>query len=223
MKFLKTYFFFFFVFSNYLISAQALGDFRSFQDGNWTDSASWEYFDGASWISPPTNINYPGDGLVTTNDVYIINNHTINLKANITNNINSLTIGDQNGGATSISTLLIGTANGNNTYQLNTNQISILYDGLMKWNKNHTLILPTGTSIDIEKTSPYSTVLGNDYGLYDDGTCNSQMQIQIGSTLYANCNGNGGSPSSFEDVNNNGGTLKKKVITNRRITFRVKK
>ena len=79
----------------------------------------------------------------------------------------------------------------------------------MKWNKNHTLVLNAGTSISIEKISPYNptTQLSRDYGLYDDGTCNTQMQIQIGSALYANCNGNGGSPSSFDDVNDAGGNL----------------
>ena len=209
MRFLKIYFFFFFVLLYTTITAQTLGDFRSFQDGNWNDPASWEYFDGSSWVSPPTNTNYPGDGIVTANDVSIISNHTINLNTNITNPINSLTIGDQNGGINNISTLLIGTSNGNNTYQLNTNQISTLYDGLMEWGNNHTLVLPSGTLINIEQNSPYNptTVLGTDYGLYDDGTCNTQMQIQIGSTLYANCNGNGGSPSSFQDVNNGGGNL----------------
>lgn len=209
MKFLKTYLLFFFVFTVIGSYSQTLGDFRSYQDGNWNNPASWEYFDGSSWISPPTNTNYPGDGIVTAYDVSIISNHTINLNTNITNPINSLTIGDQNGGINSISTLLIGTSNGNNTYQLNTNQISTLYDGLMEWGNNHTLVLPSGTLINIEQNSPYNptTELGTDYGLYDDGTCNTQMQIQIGSTLYANCNGNGGSPSSFEDINTSGGNL----------------
>jgi len=207
MKFLKAVLFFFFVGVISNLSAQTTGDFRSTGNGaddNWTTLANWEYYNGTSWVAAPY---YPGNG--ATNDVYIIDNHTIRLNTNINNLINSITIGDQNGTATSISTLLVG-VNGNNTYSLNTNQISILYDGLMKWDGNNTLILPTGTSIGIEKTSPYNptTVLGTNYGLYEDGNCSTPMEIVIGGVLYSNCNGKGGSkPPSFEDINDGGGNL----------------
>lgn len=210
MKWLPTILFFFFVGVVSNSFSQSLGDFRSFQDGNWSDSDSWEYFDGASWISPPTNTYYPGDGNLTTNNVYIVDNHTILLNTDVNNLINSIIIGDQNGTETSISTLLVG-VNGNNTYSLNTNQISILYDGLMKWNGNNTLVLPTGTSISIEQISPYNptTQLGTHYGLYEAGDCSTPMEIIIGGTLYSNCNGEGKPPKppSFEDVNNGGGNL----------------
>ena len=40
------------------IKAQNIGDFRSFQSGNWNDPGSWELFGGTVWI-PATS--YPDD------------------------------------------------------------------------------------------------------------------------------------------------------------------
>ncbi|KKR71183.1 MAG: Hemagluttinin repeat-containing protein, partial [Candidatus Woesebacteria bacterium GW2011_GWA2_40_7b] len=35
--------------------AQATGDFRSFQNGNWNDVNSWERFNGSIWENPAPN------------------------------------------------------------------------------------------------------------------------------------------------------------------------
>lgn len=204
MNWLKTSLFLFFVFVFTNTFSQSLNDFRSTglgADDNWTTLLNWERFDGTSWIAATY---YPGNG--TTNDVSIISNHTINLNTDV--NIfllNSLTIGDQSGTATSISTLLIM-----NDYDLDTNQISILYDGLLKWDGNHTLSLLAGTSLSLESISPYNptTELSSDYGIFTDNGCNVNKAINIGGVLYSNCNGGGpSSPPSFDDINIGGGTL----------------
>ncbi|CAM1346593.1 hypothetical protein [Tenacibaculum crassostreae] len=205
MRFLKTYFFFFFVFSLTSIFSQSLGDFRSVNDGLWTNPASWEYFNGSTWVSPPANTNYPGDGVVTANDVVIANGTNISLGSNIAGAINSVTIGDETGTAV-IETLTI-----TNTSFLNTTNFTIAYDGLLFFSANKTFSLPAGTNFIVESPNPDGLVLGTDHGLYTQyASCSASKTIKIGSSEYATCNGGGGGSSgneTFDQVNNSGGNL----------------
>jgi len=45
--------------------AQATGDFRSFQNGNWNDVNSWERFNGSTWVNPAPNTPNATEGIVT--------------------------------------------------------------------------------------------------------------------------------------------------------------
>jgi hypothetical protein len=65
------------VFSSALF-AQAAGDFQSHQTGNWNDAASWERFDGTSWITPAPSLPDSGVGRIT-----ILAGHTITVSADL--------------------------------------------------------------------------------------------------------------------------------------------
>lgn len=74
-KHLTTVFFLLFTF---IIQAQSTGDFRSFQTGNWNQTATWERYDGSVWVaaaSTPTSAN----GVIS-----ILNGHTVTVTANVT-------------------------------------------------------------------------------------------------------------------------------------------
>ena len=45
--------------------AQATGDFRSFQNGNWNDVNSWERYNGSTWVNPAPNTPLATEGVVT--------------------------------------------------------------------------------------------------------------------------------------------------------------
>ena len=201
MKFLKTYFFFFFVGVISNLSAQTTGDFRSVNSGNWSDVNNWEYYNGTSWATPAPY--YPGNG--ATNDVVIANGTNISLGTNIAGVINSITIGDETGTAV-VETLTI-----TNTSFLNTTNFTIAYDGLLFFNVNKTFSLPAGTNFIVESPNPDGLVLGTDHGLYTQyASCNASKTIKIGSSEYATCNGGGGGSSgneTFDQVNNSGGNL----------------
>ena len=41
------------------------GDYRSKANGNWTTLATWERFNGGTWVQPNAGQGYPGPSLVT--------------------------------------------------------------------------------------------------------------------------------------------------------------
>ncbi len=59
--------------------SQSAGDFRSFQTGNWSDTASWERYNGATWVNPAPNVPTAVDGAIT-----ILEGHTITVDADTT-------------------------------------------------------------------------------------------------------------------------------------------
>lgn len=65
------------VFSSMLF-AQAAGDFQSHQTGNWIDAASWERFDGTSWITPAPSFPDSGVGRIA-----ILAGHTITVSEDL--------------------------------------------------------------------------------------------------------------------------------------------
>ncbi|MBA6155309.1 hypothetical protein H3Z83_02040 [Tenacibaculum sp. S7007] len=209
MKFLKTYIFFFLVFSYTLISAQTTGDFRSRQNGNWNDPNSWEYYNGTIWVNPATT--YPGQIATTANDVVIRNSHSISLGVDLSTSgtINSVTIGDRNGsGLASIETLTI-----TNTAGLNTTSFTIAYDGFVTWQAsvNKSLKFPANTNIVVEPVHPDEGVGGvalhDTHGLHANTTpCSNSRALEIGTSKYSSCQG-AGSLLTFDQVNNAGGNL----------------
>ena len=70
--------------------AQVDGDYRSRATGNWNNNATWQVRSGGAWVNCGAG-DYPGasSGAGT---VYIEDNHTISISADITNNIASLRI-----------------------------------------------------------------------------------------------------------------------------------
>ena len=59
----------------------AVGDYQSHQTGDWTDLASWERWDGTTWVTPAPA--YPVYNNSTTTK--ILNGHTLTISATLTN------------------------------------------------------------------------------------------------------------------------------------------
>jgi xylan 1,4-beta-xylosidase len=55
---------------------QPVGEFHSFQTGNWNDAATWAQYDSAAWVNPAPNVPTIADGAVT-----IVDGHTITVTA----------------------------------------------------------------------------------------------------------------------------------------------
>jgi len=47
---------------------QPVGEFHSFQTGNWNDVATWAQYDGATWVHPAPNVPTISDGPITILD-----------------------------------------------------------------------------------------------------------------------------------------------------------
>ncbi len=190
MKWLPTILFFFFVLISNISISQNIHDYRSINSGDWNDVNNWEYYNGTSWVSPAPY--YPGNG--ATNDVTIIGANTINLNVSPPQNINSITVGD--GDRTNKAILHVATDS-----TLKTTSFTIAYDGQVTW-ENAILTFPDpNTDIYIESGEP-------GYGLDVKTPCSSKKSIYLGSVRYAICNDNSNSGEySFEDLNNNGGSL----------------
>lgn len=84
------------------IAGQATGDYRSFSSGNWATVASWERWNGSSWVNPA-----PAAPNNTVGAIEIQSIHTITVGANVT--VDQLTI---NGNLTINSGVTFSTANG---------------------------------------------------------------------------------------------------------------
>ena len=59
------------------ISAQSIGDYRSVQSGNWSNTLTWEYWNGSQWASPVNPPSY------TDNVVTVQNGHTVTIDGSI--------------------------------------------------------------------------------------------------------------------------------------------
>ena len=167
-----------------LLSAQVTGDFRSVGSGNWTNPLIWQTYNGSSWVAAT---NYPG-ALPGTNDVYIQGGYTVNLGSAVPNAINSLLVGDGTGGTDTFQI--------SNNATLNTPLVEIRTGGFVEWTNNVSLFLPSGAQFRI---------VG---GVLDDGKpCSAAKRLVIGSQIYSTCNGGAGVDYSFEDLQNEGGSL----------------
>ncbi|WP_445383254.1 PKD domain-containing protein [Robiginitalea sp. IMCC43444] len=164
--------------------AQVAGDFRSVGSGNWTNPLIWQTYNGTTWVAAT---NYPG-ALAGTNDVYIQGGYTVDLGSAVPNAINSLLIGDGVGGTDTFQI--------SNNATLNTPLVEIRTGGFMVWTNNVSLFLPSGAQFRIAG------------GVLDDGKpCSAAKRLVIGSQIYSTCNGGAGVDYSFEDLQNEGGSL----------------
>ncbi|MFG6687304.1 hypothetical protein ACGK9U_12020, partial [Mariniflexile sp. HNIBRBA6329] len=172
--------------------ADVAGDFRSTGNGNWTNSGSWEVFNGAAWL--PT-LSYPGQNTVGPPypNVTIVSGHNITI-------------------ATNLNTQLMGTVTVNGTLTLNISASP----------NNAIITTPTinvdGGTINFTGSKARLTLPDPDPGydpvitLSNGGTltaaiCNNNNEIFIGSRKYAACAGAPGSTYTFGEVNAAGGTV----------------
>src|SRR6478609_9354579 len=79
-------------------NAQAVGDYRSVADGNWTTLATWQRLNAlpsstpANWATPTAGQGYPGQSTVPAT-VTIQNTHDVVLNGTPPSNIGNLVIG----------------------------------------------------------------------------------------------------------------------------------
>lgn len=162
------------------MTAQSAGDFRSISSGNWNNPATWEVFNGVSWISATS---YPGQN-ADANQVLIGNGNTVTLNVDITSYmLNNLVIGD-NSGADDI--LLLPD---NGDFEVNIQTLAVESDGILEWVKNANIRFPEG-----------AIIYNNGGTISTSKSCNASQVIFIGNDKFSTCNGKGGSDYSFDDI-----------------------
>lgn len=168
-----------------ILKGQTINDYRTIASGNWTDVGIWQVFNGTSWVAATT---YPGQTTVA-NDISIIGGFSVTITSNISNSINSVTVGDGTGGTDSFFV--------NNTSSLNTQLITIVNGGHAEWTANVTFSMPEGAAFVIESGGT----------LDDSRPCSASKRLVIGSAIYSTCNGGAGADYSFSELENSGGSL----------------
>ncbi|HET7732437.1 MAG TPA: hypothetical protein VFK73_01265, partial [Paludibacter sp.] len=170
-----------------MVSAQAIGDYRSSFDGNWAAASSWETYNGILWVPATT---YPGQ---------VGGNYSVSIQAANTITIPGTGITTNPMGTVTISgkLVLIGD-NAKVNYNLNTLMV-IVTPGLtpyatIEFNNKSALVLPTDAVLQVWAG-----------GL--SGACNNNQEIHIGTIPFANCNGAPGSIFTFAELMAAGGTL----------------
>ncbi len=162
------------------VLAQVTGDYRSKATGNWNSSTTWQIYNGSSWVNATS---YPGQNSNVAT-VTIGSGNTVTLNVNITSyTIDQLIIGDQSGGNDTFS------LPNNGDFDVNIMLIAVQSDGILTWVKNADLHLPEG-----------AIIYNNGGQITTDKSCNASQNIYIGANKFSNCNGNGGSDYSFEDI-----------------------
>ena len=162
------------------VMAQVAGDYRSKAIGNWGSSSTWQIYNGIAWVNATS---YPGQNSNAGN-VTIGSGNTVTLNVDITSyTIDKLIIGDLSGGSDTLS------LPNNGDFNVNIMLISAESDGILTWVKNADLRLPEG-----------AIIYNNGGQITTDKNCNASQNIFIGANKFSNCNGNGGSDYSFDEL-----------------------
>ena len=170
----------FFLVVGFPVWAQVTGDYRSKATGNWSSSGTWQIYNGSSWVNATS---YPGQNS-NVPTVTIGSGNTITLNVDITSyTIDQLIIGDQSGGDDTLS------LPNNGDFDVNIMLIAVQSDGILTWVKNADLHLPED-----------AIIYNNGGEITTDKNCNASQNIYIGANKFSNCNGNGGSDYSFEEI-----------------------
>lgn len=120
--------------------------------------------------------------------VHIQGGNSVTITSNITNTINSLTVGDGSGATDNFYV--------DGTSSLNTLLITIASGGHVEWTSNVSLYLPDGAAFIIDGGT-----------LSDDKPCSAGKRLVIGSNIYSTCNGGAGADYTFTELQNDGGSL----------------
>ncbi|MBU4538647.1 MAG: hypothetical protein KJ689_08725, partial [Bacteroidetes bacterium] len=169
----KAGFLLFFFFFSHLAMAQAVGDFRSIGNGNWTATATWQTWNGSTWVTP-TPSNYPGNpgGSYT---VTVSTGTTVTVNPTLT-----VTIGDL---------YVLGNLQVQKDFNINTNTpIPNLYinNGTILMSSHMGLYLPSGSNIGMNISDPKTQ------GFQETGGCNGDTGVYIGKKKFSMCQGNSG-------------------------------
>ena len=162
------------------VMAQTTGDYRSKATSNWGSSSTWQIYNGIAWVNATS---YPGQNS-NAGSVTIGSGNTVTLNVDITSyTIDKLIIGDLSGGSDTLS------LPNNGDFDVNIMLISVQSDGILTWVKNADLRLPEG-----------AIIYNNGGQITTDKNCNASQNIFIGANKFSNCNGNGGSDYSFDEL-----------------------
>lgn len=180
MKKVKFFIFILCLFSVFKVQSQVTGDYRSVSSGAWNIAGNWQYFNGVTWVSATS---YPGQNS-NVGSVTIANGSTITLNVDINiYTIEKLLIGDQSGADDTLS------LPNNGDFFVDIKLIAVQSDGILTWVKNADLNLPSD-----------AVIYNNGGEITTDKNCNASQNIFIGNDKFSNCNGNGGSDYSFEEI-----------------------
>ena len=170
---------------------QVTGDYRSVGTGNWNTLATWQYYNGSTWVTPSGTSpqGYPGQ-FTGTNEVTIQAGNSVTFTNTITTvAFVKLTI---NG-----TLILSGTGTGP-IYDIRVSTIVVTPSlsplATINFVTKGTLALPSNAVLQVSTG-----------GL--SGDCNNNQQISIGTFAFAFCAGGGSSNVTFLDLTTSGGTL----------------
>ncbi len=79
------------LFLSFTTFAQSVGDYRSATTGNWATLATWQRYNGTSWLTPTSPQGYPGQ-YTGTGVVTIQSSHTVTLNASPAQPLGSLVV-----------------------------------------------------------------------------------------------------------------------------------
>ena len=178
--------------------SQTTGDYRSAGTGDWTTLASWQRWNGTSWVTPSGTSpqGYPGQ-YSGTGAILIQSGHTIS--------VSDTGISTQSMGTLTVSGKIIlnGKTNATISFSFNTQTVIVTpYTGEINFQNKISFILPSTATLQVIR----DTSLNPDYlGL--SGDCNHNQDIYIGTSVYAYCNGGGSTGLTFQEVMAGGGTI----------------
>lgn len=176
---------------------QTAGDYRSAGTGNWNNTATWERYDGASWITPAPSTPTSADGAIT-----IRNTHTVTISASVTadqitvdaggalnNNTGTALLTINDGAGTDLTVNGIFTFGGINTLTPLGASPSVLINGTMSWTSG-TLQVPTTIA-----ATGILNMSNNNFakGVYTTLTNNGTINWATGTTAGGFSTGNGAS------------------------------
>lgn len=188
LPFFTVVFLFLSLFFANMLCAQITGDYRSVGIGNWTALSSWQYYNGTAWVTPSGTSpqGYPGQ-FTGTGTVTIRNGSNITISTSTPNNFSSLVVGEGTSGVLTVDADI----------DVLTLNVKINASALVKFSGNNEIRFPSNTSILIDAPGKFD----------DNGTCNNNVAVYLGSVKFAVCNGSGNSEYTFDQVNSSGGTL----------------
>ncbi|MBU2906560.1 hypothetical protein KO529_17310 [Arenibacter algicola] len=170
----------FFIVCSLPVFAQVTGDYRSKTSGNWGSASTWQFYNGTAWVNATS---YPGQNS-NVGTVTIRSGNTVTLNVNIISyTIDKLIIGDETGGDDTLS------LPGNGVIDVNIMLIAVQSDGILTWEGNADLQLPS------------DAIIYNNGGQIDtDKNCNNSQRIYLGTREFSSCKGNGSFEFSFDEI-----------------------
>src|SRR5665647_420558 len=169
----------------------AVGDYRSAGTGDWKTIATWQRFDGTSWVIPTVGQGWPGE-FAGTGAVNILAGHTVTISIP---GISTLPMGT----LTISGTLYLAGDNtpGGIKFSLATQNIIVVPDLIPKANiyflDKSNLLVPDNATIFVRA------------GGLTGANCSNQQAIFFGLVQFYSCAGGGSACGKFADLMNFGG------------------